>query len=96
MLQDEKIPGVHIAFGHPYTEHTGADWSAKTHVDMVGRDFDMLVRRRADHGEGGATSPTARSRGTEAMDAELRCAFQQALNGPKLWPAARSATSSGG
>ena len=41
MLQDEKIPGVHIAFGHPYTEHTGADWSAKTHVDMVGRDFDI-------------------------------------------------------
>ena len=41
MLQDEKIPGVHIAFGHPYTEHTGADWSAKTHIDMVGRDFDV-------------------------------------------------------
>ena len=41
MLQDEKIPGVHIAFGHPYTEHTGADWSAKTHIDMVGRDFDI-------------------------------------------------------
>jgi len=41
MLQDEKIPGVHIAFGHPYTEHTGADWSAKTHIDVVGRDFDV-------------------------------------------------------
>ena len=23
ILQDEKIPGVHIAFGHPYAEHTG-------------------------------------------------------------------------
>src|SRR5205814_1926304 len=22
ILQDEKIPGVHIAFGHPYAEHT--------------------------------------------------------------------------
>ncbi|MEM8884841.1 MAG: aminopeptidase [Planctomycetota bacterium] len=41
MLQDEKIPGVHIAFGHPYTEHTGVDWSAKTHIDVVGRDFDI-------------------------------------------------------
>ncbi len=26
ILQDEKIPGVHLAFGHPYAEHTGADW----------------------------------------------------------------------
>ena len=23
ILQDEKIPGIHIAFGHPYAEHTG-------------------------------------------------------------------------
>jgi leucyl aminopeptidase (aminopeptidase T) len=43
MLQDEKIPGVHIAFGHPYTEHTGAKWSAKTHIDVVGRDFDVRL-----------------------------------------------------
>jgi len=41
ILQDEKIPGIHIAFGHPYTEHTGADWSSKTHIDCVGRDFDI-------------------------------------------------------
>src|SRR5438552_3443216 len=33
ILQDEKIPGVHIAFGHPYAEHTGADWKSKTHID---------------------------------------------------------------
>jgi aminopeptidase len=39
ILQDEKIPGVHIAFGHPYSEHTGADWKSKTHIDCVGRDF---------------------------------------------------------
>jgi leucyl aminopeptidase (aminopeptidase T) len=43
ILQDEKIPGVHIAFGHPYAEHTGADWTATTHIDVVGRDFDVLV-----------------------------------------------------
>ena len=41
ILQDEKIPGIHIAFGHPYTEHTGADWVSKTHIDCVGRDFDI-------------------------------------------------------
>jgi len=41
ILQDEKIPGVHIAFGHPYAEHTGADWVSKTHIDCVGRDFDI-------------------------------------------------------
>ena len=26
ILQDEKIPGVHIAFGNPYGAHTGAEW----------------------------------------------------------------------
>ncbi|MCZ6787217.1 MAG: aminopeptidase [Planctomycetota bacterium] len=41
MLQDEKIPGVHIAFGDPYGEHTGAGWSSSTHIDVVGRDFDI-------------------------------------------------------
>src|SRR5882762_4180074 len=25
ILKDEKIPGSHIEFGHPYAEHTGAD-----------------------------------------------------------------------
>ena len=41
ILQDEKIPGVHIAFGHPYSEHTGANWVSQTHIDCVGRDFDI-------------------------------------------------------
>jgi aminopeptidase len=41
ILQDEKIPGIHIAFGDPYGEHTGARWSSKTHIDCVGRDFDV-------------------------------------------------------
>ncbi len=42
ILQDEKIPGIHIAFGHPYAEHTGADWLSKTHIDCVGRQFDIF------------------------------------------------------
>ena len=41
ILQDEKIPGIHIAFGHPYSEHTGAKWFSKTHIDCVGREFDI-------------------------------------------------------
>jgi aminopeptidase len=41
ILQDEKIPGIHIAFGHPYAEHTGANWVSKTHIDCVGRDFEI-------------------------------------------------------
>lgn len=46
ILQDEKIPGVHIAFGHPYAEHTGADWTSTTHIDVVGTKFDIWVDDR--------------------------------------------------
>lgn len=35
LLQDEKFPTVHCAFGDPYTPETGADWQAKTHVDGI-------------------------------------------------------------
>ena len=35
ILQDEKLPTVHIAFGHPYSQHTGADWKSSTHIDCV-------------------------------------------------------------
>ena len=35
LLQDEKMPGLHVAFGNPYPEFTGADWSAKIHVDVI-------------------------------------------------------------
>jgi leucyl aminopeptidase (aminopeptidase T) len=43
ILQDEKYPGVHIAFGNPYGEHTGAQWFSSTHIDVVGRGFDIWV-----------------------------------------------------
>lgn len=42
LLQDEKIPGVHIAFGNPYPE-TGADWQADTHVDVIPVDVSVTV-----------------------------------------------------
>lgn len=35
LLQDEKIPGLHIAFGNPYPQFTGADWDAAIHVDVI-------------------------------------------------------------
>lgn len=35
LLQDEKFPGVHIAFGSPYPQSTGADWESEGHVDGI-------------------------------------------------------------
>jgi len=35
LLQDEKFPGVHVAFGYPYPSKTGATWESKAHVDGV-------------------------------------------------------------
>jgi len=43
ILQDEKYPGVHIAFGNPYGAHTGAEWYSSTHIDVVGRKFEIWV-----------------------------------------------------
>lgn len=46
ILQDEKIPGVHMAFGDPYGSHTGAKWTSTTHIDVVGRNFDIWADDR--------------------------------------------------
>jgi aminopeptidase len=46
ILQDEKLPGIHIAFGNPYGAHTGADWWSSTHIDVVGRNFDIWADDR--------------------------------------------------
>ncbi len=43
ILQDEKFPGIHIAFGNPYGEHTGAAWYSRTHIDVVGVGFSIWV-----------------------------------------------------
>ncbi|MHB8567157.1 MAG: aminopeptidase [Nitrososphaerales archaeon] len=42
LLQDEKSR-VHIAFGDPYPDETGAPWSCKTHVDMLLEQCDLAV-----------------------------------------------------
>ena len=58
LLQDEKFPGVHLAFGDPYGSQTHADWKSKTHVDVLTRncnvwiDDDQVIsngRYRLDH-----------------------------------------------
>jgi leucyl aminopeptidase (aminopeptidase T) len=43
ILQDEKFPGIHIAFGNPYGEHTGAPWRSSTHIDVVGLRFNIWI-----------------------------------------------------
>ena len=48
ILQDEKFPGIHIAFGNPYGAHTGADWYSSTHIDVVGTQFDIVVNDGVD------------------------------------------------
>lgn len=35
LLQDEKMPGLHVAFGDPLGQFTGADWHSPVHVDVV-------------------------------------------------------------
>jgi leucyl aminopeptidase (aminopeptidase T) len=46
ILQDEKFPGLHIAFGNPYGAHTGATWWSSTHIDVVGTRFDIWADDR--------------------------------------------------
>ena len=46
ILQDEKFPGIHIAFGNPYGAHTGATWWSSTHIDVVGTEFDVWADDR--------------------------------------------------
>jgi aminopeptidase len=43
LLQDEKVPGVHIAFGDPYGSQTHADWKSRTHVDVLTRDCNVWI-----------------------------------------------------
>jgi leucyl aminopeptidase (aminopeptidase T) len=43
ILQDEKFPGIHIAFGSPLPGKTGADWDSKAHVDGVIKKTSIYV-----------------------------------------------------
>ncbi|HTI13348.1 MAG TPA: aminopeptidase [Dictyobacter sp.] len=46
LLQDEKLPGLHVAFGNPYPEFTGADWDASIHVDVIPTNCTIEVDSR--------------------------------------------------
>ncbi len=46
LLQDEKVPGVHIAIGHGYPTRTGSGWNSKAHLDMVIRRPTVIVDGR--------------------------------------------------
>jgi leucyl aminopeptidase (aminopeptidase T) len=43
LLQDEKVPGVHLAFGDPYGSQTNANWKSRTHVDVLTRNCDVWI-----------------------------------------------------
>ena len=43
LLQDEKVPGVHIAFGDPYGSQTHANWKSRTHVDVLTRECNVWI-----------------------------------------------------
>lgn len=35
LLQDEKFPSIHIAFGDPHGSLTGAEWKSSNHMDAI-------------------------------------------------------------
>jgi leucyl aminopeptidase (aminopeptidase T) len=43
LLQDEKFPGVHVAFGNPYAAYTGAAYDSPVHVDVVMESTSVWV-----------------------------------------------------
>ena len=43
LLQDEKFPSVHIAFGSPLPGKTEANWDSKAHVDGVIKNTSIYV-----------------------------------------------------
>src|SRR4029078_1208093 len=43
LLQDEKIPGVHLAFGDPYGRQTGGPVESRTHIDVLTRGCDVWI-----------------------------------------------------
>jgi len=45
-LQDEKFPGVHIAFGDPYGFETKAEWACPSHVDALASHATVTVDGR--------------------------------------------------
>ncbi|HEY9899056.1 MAG TPA: aminopeptidase [Pantanalinema sp.] len=47
LLQDEKIPGFHIAFGEPCGCLTGANWTCRAHIDLLARECSIWADGQA-------------------------------------------------
>jgi hypothetical protein len=43
---DENVPGVHLALGDPFGAQTGAAWSSKTRVSVIGVEMSLAVDGR--------------------------------------------------
>lgn len=43
LLQDEKYPGIHMAFGYPYPEKTHATWTCESHIDVIAKDTTITL-----------------------------------------------------
>jgi len=52
ILQDEKFPTVHVAFGDPYHEKTGATWASDYHIDLLMRKCSIWLDGRQIMDEG--------------------------------------------
>jgi leucyl aminopeptidase (aminopeptidase T) len=52
LLQDEKVPGVHLAFGDPYGSQTGAPWKSRTHIDVLTRGCNVWIDDEQVIGDG--------------------------------------------
>lgn len=52
ILQDEKMPGLHVAFGDPLGQFTGAAWHSPVHVDVVPSRCTIAVDGREIMREG--------------------------------------------
>ena len=61
LLQDEKFPSVHCAFGDPYSAETGANWQAKTHVDGIMLKCNIWIDGKQIMEEGKHLDPLAQS-----------------------------------
>lgn len=46
LLQDEKFPGIHIAFGHPYPKETKAKWDSPTHLDVIPTEVNIFIDKK--------------------------------------------------
>ena len=44
---DENVPGVHLALGDPFGHETGASWTSKTRVSVIGTRMSIEADGRS-------------------------------------------------